>query len=182
MQRIFLIHGWGGNPKSDWFPWAEKELGKKGYKVIVPEMPDTGNPKIGPWVAKLAETVGEIRADDILIGHSIGCLTVIRFLETFKDNEKISKVILVAPWQFLTLDENENPEIAKPWQAENVDYEKVRVRADKFIAVFSEDDPWVPYEKNLEYFKEKLNPKIITKYQMGHYNMTEIPFLLELLK
>lgn len=186
MQRVFLIHGWGGSPEGDWMPWAKKALEKKGFEVFVPEMPDTMHPKIKAWVNKLAETASEVRADDILIGHSIGCLTVLRFLETLKENKKVRKVILVAPWQYLTLDEDEDPSIAEPWINTPIDYEKIKSKADKIIAIFSDNDPWVPYKKNLEFFKEKLNPGIITKHGMGHFTAgegsTELPFFLELVK
>jgi len=186
MQRVFLIHSWGGSPKNDWMPWAKKALTEKGFEVYVPEMPDTENPKIRPWVSKLAESVGEARADDILIGHSIGCLAVLRFLETLKDDEKVGKVILVAPWQYLTLDKNENPAIAVPWIDNPIDYEKIKSKADTITTVFSDNDPWVPYQKNLEFFTEKLNPEVITKHEMGHFTAgegsTEPLFLLELVK
>jgi hypothetical protein len=185
MKRAIVVHGWAGSPSSDWMPWAKKSLERKGFEVSVPEMPETDNPKITPWVNKLNETIGKVQNDDILIGHSIGCLTILRYLETLKDNEKVSKVILVAPWQFLTLDENENPEIAKPWIETPIDYEKIKSKADKIIAIFSDNDPWVPFEKNTEFFKEKLNPEIITKQGMGHFTAeegsAELPFLLELL-
>lgn len=182
MNRIFLIHGWGGSPKSDWFPWAKKELEQKGYEVFVPEMPDTENPKIEPWLQKLAEVVGTARKDDIFVGHSIGTLATIRFLQSFDKDQKVSKVILIAPWHSLTLDENEDPGIAKPWIDEFVDWEKVKSKANRIIAVFSEDDPSVPFEDNLKFFKKKLNPEIVIKDKMGHFNQSEIPFLLELIK
>lgn len=181
MSRIFLIHGWGGSPDSDWFLWAKKELEQKGYKVIVPVMPDTENPKIQPWLQKLSEVVGSTRKDDIFIGHSIGTLATIRFLESLNEAQKVNKVILIAPWHSLTLDENEDPEIAKPWIEEFVDWERVKSKADKVIAVFSKDDPFVPFEENLKFFKDKLNPEIIIKDKMGHFNQSEIPFLLELI-
>jgi predicted alpha/beta hydrolase family esterase len=186
MQRVFLIHGWGGSPNNDWMPWAKKALEEKGFKVYVPEMPDTMHPKIGAWVGKLAEEVGEVHADDVLIGHSIGCLTVLRFLETLIDDEKVRKLILVAPWQYLTLDEEEDPAVAEPWIKTPIDYGKIKSKVDTITTVFSDNDPWVPYQKNLEFFKEKLDPEIVTKHGMGHFNegegITELPFLLELVK
>lgn len=184
MQRIFVVHGWGGSPNSDWMPWVNKVLGEKGYEISIPEMPDTDNPRISPWVNKLDETIGKVQKNDILIGHSIGCLTILRYLETLGDNEKVSKIILVAPWQFLTLDENEDPEIAKPWIETPLDYDKIKSKTDKIIAIFSDNDPWVPYEKNTEFFKEKLNPEIVTEHEMGHFTagegLTALPFLLDI--
>jgi len=30
MKRVFIIHGWGGNPEEGWLPWLKKELEAKG--------------------------------------------------------------------------------------------------------------------------------------------------------
>lgn len=181
MSRVFIIHGWGGGPDRDFIPWAKKELEKKNFEVITPEMPDTNYPKIDPWVNKLSETVGTPRPDDIFIGHSIGCGAVVRYLHSLPDNTQVKKVILIAPWQYLTLDVDEDPKVAEPWINEPVDWEKVKSKAGKIIAVFSKDDPYVPFQKNLEFFKDKLYPEIIVKDKMGHFTLTEIPFLLNLI-
>ena len=55
-----------------------------------------------------------------------------------------------------------------------------------WIAVFSDDDPVVPYEENAEIFKENLGVKIILEKGMGHFSqgegVTKLPLLLELIK
>lgn len=188
-NRIFLIHGWGGNPNIDWFPWAKKELEQREYEVIVPEMPDPDYPKIEPWVNKLKEVVGEIRKDDIFVGHSIGCQAVERYLQTLSEDTKLDKVILIAPWVVLTRktfeEMGENEEVVKSWYEEPIDYEKIKNMA-KWTAVFSDDDPFVNYEDNYKVYKDKLNAEIILKNNQGHFaqeqGITEIPFLLELIK
>lgn len=60
-KRVFIIHGWDGNPDKDWLPWARSEIEKKGYEVTAPLMPDTEAPKIIPWVDTLKNLVGELR-------------------------------------------------------------------------------------------------------------------------
>lgn len=186
MQRVFLIHGWGGSPNNDWLPWAKEALEKSGYDVFIPEMPDTEHPKITPWVEKLKETVGIPKPNDILIGHSIGCQTILRYIEKLDDKQRVGKVILVAPWWYLTLDENEEQADADPWLKLDVNFEKIKTKADKFICVFSQSDPWVPYSKNVEFFKRNLNPEIVTKNGPGHFTSDEgadkIEFLLDLIK
>ena len=101
-KRVFIIHGWGGGPKNDWIPWAILQIIDMGFDVISPQMPDTDNPQIGLWTKKLKELVGQPQKSDILIGHSIGCQTILRFLEKLPDGQKIDKVIMVAPWIILT--------------------------------------------------------------------------------
>src|SRR3989344_3577618 len=86
MKRVFIVHGWDFNPEVNWYPWLKKELEKKGFKVIVPEMPNTSEPKINAWVSYLKKVVGKLDEETYFIGHSIGCQTIMRFLE--KENNK----------------------------------------------------------------------------------------------
>lgn len=185
MSRIFLVHGWGGGARHDWFPWAKRKLQKRGHEVIIPEMPDPDYPKIESWVTKLKEVVGKPLRSDVFIGHSVGCSTIFRYLETLKVDQKVDKVVLIAPWQYLTGLKKKDLEVAKPWVSTPLDFEKVRLKAKKFIAVFSDNDHFVPIKENLRFFKENLNPEIIVKSQMAHFNeehgIREIPFILDLI-
>jgi hypothetical protein len=180
-QRIFLVHGWGGSPRNDWFPWAKAEFARKGYEIFVPEMPETEHPKIVPWVIKLAQTVGKPRLSDIFIGHSIGCQTILRYLEKLDDSQKVEKVILIAPWWFLVLDENEEQADADPWLNSLVDFDKIKTKAKKFVCVFSDNDPFVSLDKNIKFFEENLKPQIIVKEKSGHFTesdgFTKLEFL-----
>ena len=182
MKRIFLIHGWGGSPNNDWFPWAKKILIEKGYEVVVPEMPDTEHPKISPWVGKLKRAVGELRPDDIFVGHSIGCQTILRFLESLPEGKRVDKVILIAPWWYLTLDEGESQVDADPWLVQDVNFLSLHNKSDKYICVFSDNDPYVPLEPNVKFFKEELKPEVIIKKNMEHFNTEKIEFLLDIIK
>lgn len=182
-SRIFLIHGWGGSPQGDWLPWAKTELENRGYEVIAPSMPETETPVIEAWVSHLDKLVGELRPDDIFIGHSIGCQTILRYLG--KTQGVASIVILVAPWFTLTnLDSEEMWKIADPWFKTSINFDRIKTKANKFIAIFSDSDPWVPYEENRQMFEEKLNPKIITLHNKGHITAEEgsleLPELLPL--
>lgn len=180
-QRIFLVHGWGGTPKNDWLPWAKKELTQVGFQVVVPEMPETEHPKIDPWKDKLTQTVGKPRPSDILVGHSIGCQTILRYLGTLPDNQKVDRVILIAPWWFLTLDQNEEQADADPWLNSLIDFKKVQTKANKFICVFSDNDPFVQLGKNMEFFKNNLNPEIVIKNKSGHFTESDGFLKLDLL-
>lgn len=186
MARVFLIHGWGGYPHKDFIPWAEKELEAKGYEVIAPTMPDSLHPKIEVWIRYLAEIVGEVRPDDIFIGHSIGSQAILRYLETLNEEQKVGKVILVAPWgAFLTekaYEDEEDKVIAKPWLETPINFEKIKTKAGSFLAIFSDDDQLVPFEENSREFEEKLGAEIVVEHNKGHFTtedgITEIPSLL----
>src|SRR3989344_1157111 len=90
MKRVFVIHRWSGGPEDDWRPWLKEELEAKGYEVVVPEMPETEHPQIGKWVAKIAEVVGMPDENTYFVGHSIGCQTIMRYLQTLPEATKIA--------------------------------------------------------------------------------------------
>ena len=172
MKKAYLIHGWGGNPENGWFPWLKRELEEQGYKVFAPAMPDTENPKINAWVGALKKII-EPDKNTILIGHSIGCQTILRYLGSLDSSDtkiRFGGVFLVAGFVHLKgLESKEEEEIAKPWLSTPINWEKVRSRAKKFVAFFSDNDVFVPVEDS-KIFKEKLNAKIILEHNKGHFD------------
>lgn len=174
MKRVFIIHGWSGSPKNDWLPWLADRLKSKGFDVIVPEMPTADFPKIKPWVGKLNKIVGRPKNDDIFIGHSIGCQTILRFLENLDDSCQVDKVILVAPWLKLTnLESDEENKIAEPWSKKPIDFNKVKSKSKTFFTMFSDNDPYVSLKANIKVFKQKLNPKIVIQENKGHFSQDD---------
>ena len=96
MKRVILVHGWEGNPEKNWFVWLRKELEKRGFTVIVPAMPNTMNPTMNAWVPHLSKTAGIPDQDAYFVGHSVGCITILRYLETLQNNQKVGGTVLVA--------------------------------------------------------------------------------------
>lgn len=187
MSRIFIIHGWGGSPTSDWFPWAKHQLKGRGHQVFVPEMPDTEHPQIKPWVTTLSDLVGKPGKSDILIGHSVGCQTILRYLESLPDQSQVAQVILVAPWVTLQdLESEEGWAIIDEWLKSPMDFTKINEKSKQFITIYSDTDPWVVYPDNKKYFDKHLKPdKSIVEHNAGHLHedagYTAFPLLLKLL-
>ncbi len=180
-KRVFIVHGWDGSPTSDFNPWLQKELEAKGFEVTVPKMPDTKNPKIETWVPYLSKMVGGVDKNTFFVGHSIGCQTILRFLETLPENKKVGGVVFVAGFfKLMHLEDNESEEIAKQWETP-IDLEKVKSHLRKSIAIFSDNDPYVSLD-NKNKFAE-LGSKIIIERNMSHFNegagITKLPIALE---
>lgn len=177
MKRAVLIHGWEGVPEEGWRPWLRQELEKKGFTVFVPAMPDTEHPVMDKWVGKLAEVVGTSDKELFLVGHSLGNITILRFLETLEKDQEIGGAVLVAGFSdnlgFKELDSF----FTKP-----VDWDKINSHCKKFIAINSDNDKYVPL-KHGDIFKEKIGAEVIVKHNMGHIgvddNVTELPDVLE---
>lgn len=173
MKRIFIVHGWGDNPKGNWHPWLKKELEKKGYKVIVPEMPNTLEPKIEEWVSHLKKVVEKLDEETYFIGHSIGCQTIMRFLENEPFNRKIPKVVFIAGWFKLKNLEDEEKPIAKPWLESPIHLEKVKNKIKEIIVFLSSNEPYNYIEENESIFKNKLGAKVTILKNKGHFTKEE---------
>src|SRR3972149_11827600 len=128
MKRAIIVHGWDFNPDMNWYPWLKKELEKRDYSVIVPSMPETSEPKINDWVSYLEKIIGKLDENTLLIGHSIGCQTIMRYLESSDYNGKVN-VIFVAGWFKLDNLEGEDVEnIAKPWLETQINFNKIKLK------------------------------------------------------
>ncbi len=184
-KRIFIIHGWGGSPTREWFPWIKKELSRKGYSVYAPKMPNTAHPKIKPWVNYLSRLVETPDKDTFFIGHSIGGQTVLRYIQQIKPSQKVGGIILIASWINLrkaSYETKDDELIARPWIKTPIDWKNVSKHTKNITAIFSDNDPYVP-KSSAEVFKKKLGAKIVVDHNMGHYNqeygVKRVPSLLK---
>jgi hypothetical protein len=186
-KRAFIVHGWDGHPEEGWFPWLKKELETKEFQVFVPQLPEPDKPRIYNWVPKLAEVVGVPDEQTYFVGHSMGCQTIARYLESLPEGVKVGGVVFVAGF-FKRLtgleDDPEVREIAKHWLETPLDLEKVKSHLDKSVAIFSDNDPYVPLD-NQNDFKEKLGSEIIVEHEKGHFSgstgTVELPVALKAL-
>src|SRR3989338_8699388 len=173
MKRVFIIHGWNGSPEGCWIPWLKQELEKRGFEVTAPEMPKPSEPKIETWVPFLSKIVGKPDAETYFVGHSIGCQTIIRYLETLPENTKIGGAVFVAGWYNVrNLETEEEKRIAGPWVNTPHNDEKIRKIVNKATAIFSDNDPFVQPE-NQESWKEKVGAKIIVEHNKGHFTESD---------
>lgn len=186
-KKVFIIHGWDGYPEEGWFPWLKRELEGRDFKVEVPAMPNPEHPKIEEWVPFLKNLVGKANKEIFFVGHSIGCQTILRYLEALHEKIKVGGVVLVAPWvNLVNLSGPEEKKIAEPWLKTPIQWGKIVRHANNFVAFFSDNDPFVPLSDS-KIFAEKLEAKIIVEHERGHFsgsdNVTEVHSVLnELLK
>jgi len=186
MKRIFLLHGWGAKPESEWYTWMKKELEKKGYKVIVPEMPNTEEPDINEWVSHLKKIVGKLDGNTCFIGHSIGCQTIMRYLEGQDYQDKIGKVFFVAGWFKLKNLEDYEIDIAKPWLDKPIDFMKVKKKINELVVFLSTNEPYNYVKENKIIFEEKLGAKVFVLKDKGHFTkedgVLELDEVLDIIK
>jgi len=178
VKKAYVIHRWAGQPNSDWYPWLESYLEQKGYEVKILKMPHTKIPTIKSWVKFLQKEI-EPSPETFLIGHSIGCQTILRYLSA-SNAKKVGGIILVAPWLTLKNLSGIEKVIARPWLTRPIDFAPV-AKVSKKLAIFSENDRVVPIE-NAELFRKELNPEIVIVKDKGHFDESDNIRDLEFLK
>jgi uncharacterized protein len=154
-KRAFIIHGWDGYPEEAWMPWLKEQLEQKGFSVVAPNMPQPDEPRIETWVPKLVELVGEPDENTYLIGHSMGCQTILRYAATLNEEQRIGGATLVAPgfrWDGIEEEGEDVVAIAEPWLTTPIDVERVRQVMPNITAILSDNDPY----NALDYNKERL--------------------------
>lgn len=183
MHKVIIVHRWGGTPENDWYSWLKNKLEKKGYDVVVPAMPNTNEPDITVWVNHLREVAGKPNQQTHFVGHSIGCQTIMRYLETVPQGTSVGYVVFVAGWMKLqNLEDAKVERIAKSWTETQIDFDKVKEKVKQVLVFLSDNDPYNSVYENKMVFEQKLAAKVIVAHNKGHFTaadgVTELPNVL----
>ncbi len=177
MPKAFLIHGWEGRPEEGWRPYLKKELTKKGFEVFVPAMPDTKNPKMSAWLKHLKKIAGSPTGQHYFVGHSLGCITILRYLESLKSREKTGGAVLVAGFT-----SNLGYKELSSFFARPINWRKIKSRCPKFTAIHSDNDPYASLHY-ADFFREKLGARIVIERNKKHFSggdgITKLPSALQ---
>ena len=170
MKRVILVHRWYGSPEADWYPWLKQELESKEITVLVPAMPTPDAPEIKTWNSALAKAVGKPDMDTYLIGHSVGCQTILRYLEQAAATARVGGCVFVAGFFDLQGIETEEEErIAKSWLETPINCNKIKTHTKRIVTIFSDNDPFVKVDQ-AKLFEQRLQAKTIIESKKGHFS------------
>jgi len=181
MKNIIIIHGYGETPESYWYPYLKKELEQKGYKVTIPLLPNTNNPKLNKQVDYVLSNL-KFNEGTILIGHSSGCPVILAVLE--KIPTIINQAILVAGYTTPLKTLTEDTKNLK----DSFDFKTIKKHCKDFVFINSDNDPWGCDDKQGKLMHEKLGGTLIINHE-GHMGSDtykqpykEFPYILEVVK
>lgn len=180
MKKIYLVHCWDGTSSDGWYLWLEEKINDQNIKLFKFDMPNTANPKIEEWVDYLNSKVDLLNEETYFIGHSIGCQTILRYLET-KEITKIGGILFVAPWLDLlpeAIEDEDSYNTAQPWINTPIDFEKVKQFTNNISCIFSDNDYFVSIEQEKE-FRNKLNAKTVIVNNKGHISQDDDVYELQ---
>ncbi len=147
-DRVFIIHRWNGSPHTDWYKWLANALKDRGFETFVPKMPEPSKPDIGAWVNAVGQSTKYIDDNTYMVGHSIGCQAILRFLQQAPSG-RIKGMLLIAPWLHLkeaAYNSEADRAIAKPWLDTPIDFSAIKGKVDSTRIIMAKDDPYVPID------------------------------------
>ena len=141
MKKVYIIHGYFASPSDHWFPWfVEKVHAMYGIEVEVLRMPTPETPHVEVWLEKLRDKIGTPTNETYIIAHSLGCITLLRYLDSFKESFALGGMILVSPF--------DNPLEIFPnldsFVDIKLDYDKLSRNILQKHVIFSDNDMYVP--------------------------------------
>ena len=94
-KNVLIIHGYDTESEFDadgcFYPWLKGELEYNGFKVDLPNLPDQKSPNMSKYMEYLLENT---QKEDIVIGHSLGAPTALKFVESI--DYKIKSLYLIS--------------------------------------------------------------------------------------
>jgi len=156
-------------------PWLRDELHQAGFEVLAPALPFKGEPDLFEWIKAMEEQIGRIEADDIILGHSLGAVMALRYLEAAEMTGTPRALIMVAaPWS------HKRKEMRSFFMSD-FDADVLMWKANDFIIVHSKDDKLVPFD-HAEKYRDILRGKLLSRKGEGHYMDEKYPILLQLIQ
>jgi predicted alpha/beta hydrolase family esterase len=156
MTKIFIIPGLGNSGPEHWQTWFEKQL--PGTVRI--DQKEWDAPVCEDWIATINNALKDVDpATVILVGHSLGCVTIARWAEQAK--APIKGAMLVAPsdiespvYEFPATGFTPIPSTPIPFPT---------------IVVTSDDDHWVSLDR-AKFFAERWGSELVNIGNAGHIN------------
>ena len=163
-NKVYIVHGYSASPESHWFPWLADQLAENDVKTHILPMPDSAHPDADTWIGYLARHIPTHDEHSYFIGHSLGCITLLRHLSALPEASRIGGIVLVAGFA------ESLPEYPKldHFTAPGIDAHKIIGMTEHRAVVLSLDDSIVPPKKT-ERLSERIQAELYKVEHAGHF-------------
>jgi predicted alpha/beta hydrolase family esterase len=177
-KHILLIQGAGNQHKplgsGKLVASLRQQLGSD-YHVLAPDMPDSDHPRYLAWRDQIAQELGKLDADALLIGHSLGGSMLLKYLAEGTYQKPIAGLFLVAVPDFSKQD----------WELEYAVPDDFASRLPPIQQLFlyhSRSDEEVPFS-SLRRYQEQLPQATVRVLEGKEHSFTEgLPALAQDIK
>lgn len=135
-KRVVIVHGYMASPTDHWFPALKRSLEVEGAQVDVVALPESNEPQVDAWARTLKEALPVVDDRTFIIGHSLGCVTALRHLQSLPNGTRAAGIVLVSGFD-CPLDTI--PALAA-FTSLPLDHDVVRKRAAHIVSIVSDND------------------------------------------
>jgi predicted alpha/beta hydrolase family esterase len=157
----------GQTSKGHWYPWIKAQLEKHNYDVWVPDLPTPDQPDARKMTEFLLARKDWDWTDNLLIGHSSGAVEILHLLP--KLSTRVMAAVLLGSFDH-PLWEKQHAMLF----ADEIDYAAAKQKADSFIVMHGDDDPWCPLE-GAKYIADELAADFVVVHGAGHFSTSLDP-------
>lgn len=176
---VIVIHGYLGHPDGGFKPWLVRELAKNDIDTVIAPMPPTIEAKQHEWLAVINHTVKRVKPPIIIVGHSLGGLAVLRYLEK-PPAQPILATILVA-----TVTNKDSHPLFYDFFKKPIDWLTIGQNAGKIYAINSSNDTHVGVKEG-QLLEKELGAKLIVLKNRHHFSTadgtTDLPELVTMIR
>ncbi|MCE0495211.1 RBBP9/YdeN family alpha/beta hydrolase [Vibrio salinus] len=179
--NVYIIHGFMASTEDHWFRWLQNKLRQRNITVKIVNLPDSHSPEPDKWQAALRKEMNILSKNSIFIAHSLGCVTLLKYLQSSLFNDHIGGMILVSGFteQLPSL-----PQL-NSFVTEQIHFKKIISQVPRRIVINSDQDSIVPGHLSRE-LADNLSARLVTISNGGHFlsedGYTCFPKLYNLLK
>lgn len=146
MKNALILHGTNGTSQDNWFPWLATQLNERGYTVWVPDLPGADKPVIERYTEFLTGShfhneKFNFGPETVIIGHSSGAVAALGLLQALPAETTVSTVICVGAFKDAL-----GWDALKNFFTPELEYPRIRKKANKILFIHSENDPYCPME------------------------------------
>lgn len=176
-NKVYIIHGYGADSQSNFFPWLKQKLNAINIDCDVLDLPNTDNPKLDEWLEYMNKNIEQVNENIYFVGHSLGCISILKFLDQLKPNSKIGGLLLVSGFD----DSLPLFPVLNSFVSQKIDYSKINIMTQKICVIASKDDNLVPFEYSWQLAKN-LKAGFLKLNGYGHFLILDFPIAFEILQ
>lgn len=163
-KQVYIIHGYTASPTSHWLPWLKEQFSDDETQVSILQLPNSSNPKKEEWLETLATEIKSIDIETYFVAHSLGCITLLSYLDQLNTLPNFGGFILVSGFsEFIPT----IPSLAS-FTEESINYKKINSATKSRVVVAAKDDSIVPFQFS-QSLSNQLDASFSSLEKGGHF-------------
>lgn len=172
-DTLVVVPRWSGDRDDDWYPWLTTEQSPHRAVRVVDLAPHPDRPQVDATVAAVADVATDVVPErTLLVGHSVGCQALLRYLATRTGDGVFAGLLCVAGWW--TVDEpwdDIRPWLDEVWTAHPEWLDAVRQRVGDVTVLLSDNDPFTSdWATNRSLWRQRLDATVEVVAGAHHFN------------